>query len=115
MTKGRHTREELRDDMRRQANATRDTADEMTVMYGGCDDPLHPWNLDTPWNNWVEFVDMVCRPLTEADGDDVVEQAAMALYRKACPHYICAALVMAANRAGIGSSESWDAAAGEKP
>lgn len=98
--KRRHTREELRQDMRRQANSSRDTADQMALMYGGCDDPLHPWNLDTPWNNWVEFVDMVCRPLVEADGDEAVEQAAMAQYRKACPHYICVALVMAANRAG---------------
>jgi hypothetical protein len=106
VAKDRHTREELREDMRRQANSSRDTADEMALMYGGCDDPLHPWNLNTPWNNWIEFVDMVCRPLVEADGDEAVVQAAMAQYRKACPHYICVALVMAANRAaGIDGSE----------
>lgn len=103
--RSRPTREELREDMRKAANHSRDVADEMALMFDGCDDPTHPWILDTPWNNWVEFVTMVCRPLVEAE-DDFTEQAAMALYRKASPRYICIALVMAANRAGVLDDEA---------
>lgn len=95
----RPTREQLRESMRQAANTTRDTADEMAAMYGGCDDPLHPWLvLQNPWNNWIEFVDQVCRPLVEGEGDEAAVQAAMKLYRKVNPHYLCVALVMAANR-----------------
>ena len=96
--KNRRSREELREHMRHQASQTRDLADEMALMYGGCDDPLHPWSIDHPWNNWIEFVDLVCRPLVEAEDDVTAQQAAMALYRKVNPHYVCTALVVAANR-----------------
>ena len=101
----RRTREEAREAMRHTANATRDTADEMARMYDGCDDPLHPFmpvgtRFGQPFRDWIDFVERVARPLVEADGNDhATEQAAMALYRKASPHFICACLVMAANRA----------------
>jgi hypothetical protein len=60
------------------------------------DDPLHPHQLGE-FRDWQDFVDRVARPLIEADGDDT-EQAAMALYRKASPYFICVSMVMMANR-----------------
>lgn len=83
--------------MTRAANTTRDTADEMAAMYGGCDDCLHPQGPQV-FRDWLDFVDRVARPLIEADGDHEVEQAAMALYRKASPYLICVSMVIMANR-----------------
>lgn len=87
--------------LRRFASSQRDTADEVSAQWG-VDDPLHPWHLGL-FRDWLDFVDQVARPLVDADGDEDAVQAAMALYRKACPHYICTALVMAANRANGGN------------
>jgi len=85
------------------ANKTRDVADEMAAMYGGCDDPLHPFmpvGDHQQFRDWLDFVDKVARPLVEADGNAEVDRAAsaMLLYRKTSPYFICSALVMAANR-----------------
>lgn len=82
------------------ANQTRDSADEMARLYGGCDDPLHPWTLSTskPYSNWIEFAEMVCLPITMAD-DEAAVQEAMRWYRMECPHFIAACLVFALNRA----------------
>ena len=90
-----------REGLRQSANSQRDTADWAAAHYG-VDDPLHPpMPFDPqPFRDWLDFVERVARPLVEADGDDHdAEQAAMALYRKASPYFICTALVMAANRA----------------
>lgn len=102
-TRSKYTREQRRESMRETANATRDSADEMAAMYGGCDDPLHPWRQfvePQPWSNWIEFAQIVCLPIALAEDDDAV-QAAMKLYRKANPHFVATCLVMAANRAGV--------------
>jgi hypothetical protein len=84
--------------MRASANRTRDVADEMAAMYGGCDDPLHPSNTPSEFRDWQDFVDRVARPVIEAEDSDAAEQAAMKLYRTANPYYICAAMVMMDNR-----------------
>jgi hypothetical protein len=88
---------ELREAMSRNANATRDLADEFAGMFGGCDDPLHPHELGV-FRDWVDFVERVARPIAEGEGDQEAEQAAMRLYRQASPFSICTALVMMANR-----------------
>lgn len=93
----RYTRDELRENMTRQANATRDAADEMARMFGGCDDPTHPHGPQV-FRDWVDFVDRVARPLVEAEDDPEAEQAAMALYRQASPYLICVSMVMMSNR-----------------
>lgn len=97
MSPRKHTMEELKEHMSRTANKTRDTADEMAGMYGGCDDPLYPLKINE-FRDWVDFAENVCRPLVEAGKDKVTEQAAMARYRKASPFFISVALVMALNR-----------------
>jgi hypothetical protein len=96
------TREQLRENMRRNSCESRATADEMASMYDGCDDPLWPFMLagpDKPFRDWIDFTDRVCRPIVEAEDDEATLQAAMALYRKANPHFIATCMVMAANRA----------------
>lgn len=101
----RPTRAEMRAHMTNSANRERDIADEMAAMYGGCDDPLHPFmpvSDGQPFRDWIDFVDRVARPLVEADGDEKAEQEAMRLYRTVNPYYICVALVMAANRTQSG-------------
>ena len=101
MTKdNRRTPEELKAWMRRCANRSRDTADEMAAWHPGCDDPIHPWLPDgeQPFLNWVDFIEQVARPLVDADDHDETVQAAMALYRKASPYFICVSLVMALNK-----------------
>jgi hypothetical protein len=102
MTPRKH-RTEIRQSLMRAANSSRDTADELARAWGGCDDPQHPWmpvgEGQQLFGDWRDFTEQVCRPLVEADGDDdKAEQAAMALYRKASPYYICVSLVMALNR-----------------
>jgi|SRR6187549_2598203 len=102
MTKDRVDRERHRESLRQFANSNRDAADE-TARRWGVDDPLHPFmptGSEQPFRDWLDFVDRVARPLVEATNHDA-EQAAMVLYRKASPFYICAALVMAANRVDI--------------
>jgi len=103
--KPKRTLDEKRASLRATANSARDSADEMAhLLYGGVDDPMHPWgNLEERqrhYTNWQEFTDVVCRPIVEADGSDYdpAVQAAMKLYRNACPYYIATALVMALNR-----------------
>jgi len=92
--------------MRRFCNRERDIADEAATRWK-CDDPLHPLGLDPQeFRDWRDFIDRVARPLIEADGEDVATQAAMALYRKASPYFICASLVMASN---------WAASRGDQP
>ena len=95
--------DEKRATMAQFVNRERDTADEAARMYGGCDDPMHPFmpaGDGQQFRSWVDFVDRVARPLVENDGDDhAVEQAAMALYRQASPYFICLALYMASNAA----------------
>ncbi len=90
----------LRERFRLYCNGQRDDADVVAAKYG-CDDPLHPWGDLTErqrhYTNWIEFADVVCRPIAEGS-DEAAVQAAMVLYRQACPHYIAVALVMAANR-----------------
>jgi hypothetical protein len=93
----RRSREDLRENLTRQVNNLRASIDEQARMMGGCDDPTHPLNLGT-FRDWRDFVDRVARPLVEADNDHDAEQAAMALYRRASPYYICAAMVIMANR-----------------
>jgi len=94
-------RASLRNRFRDFANDQRRQADELTALWK-CDDPLSPWgNLDERqkhYTSWLEFANVVCRPIVEAEDDEAAVQAAMVLYRQACPHYIAAALVMAANR-----------------
>lgn len=73
------------------------------------DDPLEPFMSvggDAPFRDWIDFVDRVARPLVEGDGDVEIEQAAMRLYRLANPYFVCIALVMAANRAGLDGTSS---------
>lgn len=85
--------------MRQFANSQRDVADEVCARWG-VDDPLHPPMLtgdDQLFRDWLDFADRVARPIVEFDGDDAAEQAAMALYRKASPFFICAGLILAAN------------------
>lgn len=103
MTRKKPTKAEVKASMRISANKTRDTADEMAKMFGGCDDPLHPYSLFDEngvqrFTSWVDFVEKVARPLVMADGDEEVIQKAMALYRTECPYFICVALLMAFNR-----------------
>lgn len=102
MNRKKSSLEEMKAWMTKCANNTRDTADEMAGMYGGVDDPQHPWmgvGDQQLFRDWVDFTEKVCRPLVEADGDDEVAiQAAMALYRKQSPYGICVSLVMALNR-----------------
>lgn len=99
MTGPRPSSDKLRAHLRRTANQTRDTADEMAARMGGCDDPLHPFlTAGVEFRDWVDFVDRVARPLVEAEEDHKAEQAAMALYRKASPFSICVSMVMMANR-----------------
>jgi hypothetical protein len=98
------TREQLRENMRRNSCESRATADEMASMYDGCDDPLWPFMLagpDQPFRDWIDFTDRVCRPIVEAEDDEATLQAAMALYRKANPHFIATCMVMAANRGAV--------------
>lgn len=90
----RRDRAELVANLTQQANQLRDTANEMALMFDGCDDPTYPYHLGV-FRDYHDFVDRVARPLVE---DDDAEQAAMALYRKASPYFICACLVMLANR-----------------
>lgn len=92
----RTDREGLREHMRHRANATRELADEMALMFG-CDDPLHPLAVNE-FRDWKDFVDRVARPLVAADGDREAEQTAMQLYRRASPYSICVSMVMMANR-----------------
>jgi hypothetical protein len=109
MTKKRVDRERNREGLRRFANSTRDTADDVGARWQA-DDPLHPLmptGDDQPFRDWLDFVDRVARPLVEATDHDA-EQAAMVLYRKASPYFICVALVMAANRADPASVASAD-------
>lgn len=98
----RHSHADVMAHLTKVANSTRDTADETAAMFEGCDDPLHPWPIPGQYPDWLDFVEKVARPLVEAGRGDKVdkeaEQTAMRLYRKACPYYICTALVMAANR-----------------
>jgi len=92
----------FRESMRQFCNRERGIADEAAARWK-CDDPQHPLSLDPQeFRDWRDFVDRVARPLIEADGDDETTQAAMALYRKASPYFICVSLVMAANRADGG-------------
>ena len=93
----RPSQDALRESLRRGVNDLRATADETAALVDGSDDPLHPYSPQV-FMSWVDFVDRVARPLVEADGDHDQEQAAMALYRKASPYFICVSLVMAANR-----------------
>lgn len=98
----RFSREALRENMRRNATASRATADEMAAMYDGCDDELWPHMLAGPdqlFRDWIDFTDRVCRPIVEAEDDPAAVQAALALYRKANPHFIALCMVMAANHA----------------
>jgi hypothetical protein len=72
----------------------------LAAVQGATDDPLHPvmpTGEDQVFHNWLDFVERVARPIVEAENDDGAEQAAMALYRKASPFFVCAALVMASN------------------
>jgi hypothetical protein len=91
----------LRERFRHYANDQRRQADELTAEWG-CDDPLSPMGSlaerQRHYTNWIEFANVVCRPIVEAEDDEAAVQAAMVLYRQACPHYIAGALVMAANR-----------------
>lgn len=93
----RHSRDELRAAMARQVNEARTALDEQARMMGGCDDPLHPHGIHA-FRDWEDFVARVARPLVDSDADVGAEQAAMALYRQASPYFICAAMVMMANR-----------------
>lgn len=95
--------DEIKAWMRHCANSSRDLADEMARWRDGCDDPHHPWmplgEGQQLFRDWRDFTEQACRPVVEADGDDdTAEQAAMALYRKASPYFICVSLVMALNR-----------------
>ena len=86
-------------------NGMRQTADQTAALFDGCDDPLYPSMLGEgdegqPFRDWVDFLERVAEPLVNSDGDHAKEQAAMKLYRKASPYFICTALVMAARRAG---------------
>lgn len=103
--KRKPTLDELRDWMRWTANNTRDTADEMAAMHGGCDDPAHPWDMALSYRDWLDFTEQVCRPIVEAEGDEAMLQKAMLAYRRVCPYYIAAALVMAANRVNTAGAE----------
>lgn len=58
-------------------------------------DPVMATGEDQPFQNWIDFLERVARPIVE--GDRAAEDAAMGLYRQANPYFICAALVMAAN------------------
>lgn len=99
----RHTREELRDDMRRASHATRRTADEMARMYGGCDDPLAASTVfplheqQKLWTNWREFARVVCAPIVEREGDDYdpTVQEAMRRFRTQSPYSLAVSLYMA--------------------
>lgn len=97
----KHTKEEIRDYMRYSANRSRDLADEMARWRGGCDDPMHPFmpcGDPQEFRDWHDFfTERACRPLVESE-DPAEIQAAMALYRKANPHWIAVSLVMALNR-----------------
>lgn len=87
----------LRELLTAAANRNRDVADEMAAMFDGCDDPLHPYGPQV-FRDYVDFVDRVARPLVDADGDHAATQAAMALFRKVSPYYLCTSMVMMANR-----------------
>ena len=95
-TKKRRTLAEVKEAMKHSANRSRDVADEMALWSGGCDDPHHPWGPQV-FTDWHDFTERVCRPLVEADGDEVVVQKAMALYRKQSPYGICVSLFFALN------------------
>lgn len=98
--KPRHSRDELAEHMRVQTNRTRDLADEMALMFDGCDDPTYPHGPQV-FRDWVDFVERVARPLVESSDqttDHEAEQAAMRLYRQVSPYYICTCMVMMANR-----------------
>lgn len=72
----------------------------LAALQGAAVDPLHPpmpTGEGQVFGDWLDFVERVARPIVEIENDDAAEQAAMALYRKASPFFICAALVMAAN------------------
>ena len=98
MTKAkRKTHEEVKAGLAEHVRRMRDAADEAARMMGGVDDPTYPHDLDT-FRDWRDFVDRVARPLVEAEDDEAAEQAAMRLYRKVSPYYICASMVMMANR-----------------
>lgn len=90
------------------ANGERDRADRMAAQWK-CDDPLHPYGgieeRQRHYVNWLEFAEVVCRPIVESDNDEAV-QAAMVLYRQACPYYIATALAMAANRVSNDQADS---------
>jgi hypothetical protein len=91
------TIEQRRDAMRQVANSTRSSADEMTGMYGGCDDPLHPtMRFDPqPFRDWIDFYERVICPIALSDDEQTV-QTAMRLYRQANPHFIAMAFYLAA-------------------
>ena len=101
MAKHKHTDAEIKESMRQSANRQRDIADEMAAMFGGCDDPMHPWGPQV-FTSWVDFTERVCIPLSDAMAaeptDEKGVQEAMALYRKETPFGICISLVMALNR-----------------
>lgn len=107
MVERRRTRGELREAMSAAVNRSRDVADEMAQRFDGCDDPLHPYGPQL-FRDYEDFIAQVARPLIEADGDHLAEQAAMALYRKVSPYYICAGMVMMANRLVATSEEPND-------
>ncbi len=98
----------LRERFRVFANGERDRADRMAAQWK-CDDPLHPYGgieeRQRHYVNWLEFAEVVCRPIVESDNDEAV-QAAMVLYRQACPYYIATALAMAANRVSNDQADS---------
>ena len=103
MAKLRFTKEEYKKYIKYSANRSRNLADEMASMLGGCDDPMHPYGLFDENGNqrfisWVDFVEQVCIPLVEADGEEVAVQKAMKLYRTESPYYICVSLYFALNR-----------------
>lgn len=97
--RNRRTHAEKRDAMTACVNRTRDSADEMARLYGGCDDPTHPWTVATqkPYSNWIEFTEQVCVPIAMAE-DEWAVQEAMRWYRMECPHYIAACLMFALSR-----------------
>jgi hypothetical protein len=104
MTKSKRTPEQSarhREGMRQFANSQRDTADEASAHWGA-DDPMHPFmpvGAGQEFRDWLDFVERVARPIIDSDvTEEEAVQAAMALYRKASPYFICTALVMAANR-----------------
>lgn len=84
----------------------RDTADEIALRFGGCDDPLWPIGRtgsgdEQVFTDWTDFVRKVCVPLVEQEDDEAAQQQAMALFRKVSPHYIAVSLYMAWKRSGL--------------